>query len=170
MILPLVTSKISYNNVLKLLELAVPGITYIELVNHPYSGYYSTFADTLNELHYDRPINYRNTYKFLLNNVWNKQDEHQYFSAKGKIRYTKLSFLADADVKELAPNRMRVKPESASKKTKKIKKPTSKTKEIVETIRRLLLEHQLLILNLSESLKMKLLKIQTLKMLSHQRN
>jgi hypothetical protein len=75
MALTLITRKISYNNILKLLELGT-GNTYTELFNHPSSGYYNELAKLLEELHYYGPINYRRIYKFLLDNVWNKQHEH----------------------------------------------------------------------------------------------
>jgi hypothetical protein len=57
MALNLITQKISYNNVLKLLELCTDS-TYTELLNHPSSGYYNELAKILDGLHYDGPINY----------------------------------------------------------------------------------------------------------------
>jgi hypothetical protein len=41
MALPLITQKITYNNVLKLLELDIPYPSYTELLKHPSSGYYN---------------------------------------------------------------------------------------------------------------------------------
>jgi hypothetical protein len=49
MALTLITRKISYNNALKLLELAVPNTTYTEFLNHPSYGYYNDLAEILEE-------------------------------------------------------------------------------------------------------------------------
>jgi hypothetical protein len=103
MALTLLTQKISYNNVLKLFELDIPGATYTFAANHPSSGYYKDIADTLEELHYDGPINYRSIYKFLFDNVWKEQVEHEIVHKNtGKFTYTKPSFLDDDNVKRLA--------------------------------------------------------------------
>jgi hypothetical protein len=100
MALTLITRKISYNNILKLLELGT-GNTFTEHFNHPSSGYYKDIADTLEELHYDGPINYRSIYKFLLINVCNKQHEHFRIVA-GKFYYEGPSFVDDVKIEKLA--------------------------------------------------------------------
>jgi hypothetical protein len=47
MALTLITQKIPYNNVLKLLELGNSDITYTELLNNQSSGYYKELAKLL---------------------------------------------------------------------------------------------------------------------------
>jgi hypothetical protein len=61
MALTLITRKLSYNNVLKLLELSDTGNTYTELLNHPSSGYYNELIN--NPLFKIRPINIVNKNK-----------------------------------------------------------------------------------------------------------
>jgi hypothetical protein len=58
MALPFIIRKITYINVLKLLELSVPYTTYTELLNHPSSGYYNELTKIFEELDYNGPINY----------------------------------------------------------------------------------------------------------------
>jgi hypothetical protein len=120
MALTLITRKISYNNVLKLLELGVPGTNYTELLNHPSSGYYNELAKLLEELHYDGSINYRSIYKFLFDNVWKEQVEHEILNKNtGKFTYTKPSFLDDDNVKRLAYNNRKLKAPGFKKTTRK---------------------------------------------------
>jgi hypothetical protein len=108
MALTLITRKISFNNFLKLLEVANTGNTYTELLNHQSSNYYNELAKHLKELHYDGPINYRSIYKFLLNNVWNKQPEHFRIIA-GKTYYDGPSFVDYEDVEKLAHKNRKLK-------------------------------------------------------------
>jgi hypothetical protein len=108
MALTLITRTISYNNVLKLLELADYDNTDTKLLNHPSSGNYNELAKILEELHYDGPINYRSIYSFLLENVWNRQPEHQHF-IRGKIVYDGPSFVDYEDVKKLDYDNRKIK-------------------------------------------------------------
>jgi hypothetical protein len=57
MAITLITRKISYNNVIKLLEHANTDKTYTEFLNHPSYGYYNELAKILEELHDESPIN-----------------------------------------------------------------------------------------------------------------
>jgi hypothetical protein len=121
MTLTLITRKISYNNVLQLLELADSDNTYAELLNHPSSGYYNELAKILDELHYEDPLHYRIIYSFLLKNVWNEQPEHQPLN-RGKIRFDESSFVDNEDVKELSYNNCKFRPSARNIKKAKTKK------------------------------------------------
>jgi hypothetical protein len=116
--LSLISSKISYKKFLKLLELIVSGDAYAELVNTSYSDTSSFFSKTLNEWHYDRSINSRRIYRFLLINLWSEQDKHQYFSNSGKIWFIKPTFAANFNVKKFAVNNIRFIPQSLPRKQK----------------------------------------------------
>jgi hypothetical protein len=92
--------------------------TYTDLLNHPSSGFYNELAKLLEELHYDGPINYRCIYKFLFDNVWNKQPEHFRIIA-GKSYYDGPSFVDDEDVEKLAYNNRKLKAPGFKKTTRK---------------------------------------------------
>jgi hypothetical protein len=140
MALTLITPKISYNNVLKLLELAIPYTTYTELLKHTSSGYYYELAQILEEFYYAGPINYRSIYTFLFNNVWKEQVEHDIFNKNtGKFTYTKPSFIADDDVKKFTYDNRTIKVPGFKKEKKTTPdrsstKGVSKKKEHVEII------------------------------------
>jgi hypothetical protein len=129
-------SKITYNNILKLLELGVPYTTCTFAANHPSSGYYKELADTLEELYCDGTINYRSIYKFLLDNVWKEQVEHEIFNKNiCKFTYTKPSFLAGDNVKKLAFDNRKLKAPGFKKTTRKKVTPKKEVTKIKRTRR-----------------------------------
>jgi hypothetical protein len=135
MALTLITRKISYNNVLKLLEFGTDS-TYTELLNHPSSDYYNELAKLLEELHYDGPINYRSIYKFLLINVWNKQPEHFRIIA-GKTYYDGPSFVDDENVEKLAFKNRKLKAPGFKKTTRKKVTPKKEVPKKVTSLKKI---------------------------------
>jgi hypothetical protein len=104
------------------MELAFPGeIIYTENANEKSNNNYYELAKRLIDLHYDGPINYWSIYKFLLNDMFNEFPDNYFYPPRGKLRFVKPSFISDLQVKELARENRKLKPNQPSKEETTIK-------------------------------------------------